>query len=348
MAEAERLGAPWPGAIAVSGGGDSLALMLLLAKWANARKAVVPVVLTVDHGLRPNSANDARLVIENARTVGLKAQILRWRGAKPSRDIEAAARDARYRLMGAWCGKHRVSGLYLAHTLEDQAETFLLRLARGSGIDGLSAMKSVAPLPSRECEGVVVVRPLLDFRREALRDYLIERGKAWVEDPMNKDPRFARARVRAAWPVLESIGLTPARITAASGHLARARQALDCDTQVLIAAACRTTRRGVLFDAARLAKAPREIGLRALASILMRVSTRDYRPRFERLERLYTPICEGRLRSGRTLHGCRIAPAKKQDALFGPTTLFVTCENVAIRRRGTLKNDKTAGQTGRN
>jgi len=331
MVEAERLGAPWPGAVAVSGGGDSLALMLLLAQRARVQNMTAPIVLTVDHGLRKGSAADARKAAAFATAAGLKAHVLRWRGKKPDSDIEAAARDARYRLMGAWCAGHGIRGLYLAHTLEDQAETFLLRLARGSGIDGLSAMRIVAPLPSRDREGVVLVRPLLGIGRERLRKLLAERGQKWIEDPMNSDTRFARVRIRAAWPLLTSIGLSSARIALAAGHLARAREALDQDTRALIAGSSRFERGIAVVDAAGLAAAPREIGLRALASILMEVSAHDYRPRFERLERLFTLMCAGRLKVACTLHGCRVAPAKKTDAVFGPGTLVVTPET---RRRG--------------
>jgi tRNA(Ile)-lysidine synthase len=343
MADALRLGAPWPGAVAVSGGSDSLALMALLARWAKDHKLSRPIVLTVDHGLRNGSAEDARQVVNSAAAAGLKAHVLHWRGSKPESDIEAAARDARYRLMGGWCLKQRVSGLYLAHSLEDQAETFLLRLARGSGLDGLSAMKSVAPLPSRKCEGVVLVRPMLGFERTRLRAFLAAEGQTWLEDPMNADFRFARVRIRSAWPTLEGIGLSPARIAAAAAHLARAREALDRDTRELISGACHFEDGNALVDAARLVDAPTEVGLRALAHVLMVVSASDYRPRFERLERLFTRICAGEFRSGCTLHGCRIAPAKKRGALFGPGTLVVAPENTRSRRSGAGRAEKVPG-----
>ncbi|HEY5048184.1 MAG TPA: tRNA lysidine(34) synthetase TilS [Rhizomicrobium sp.] len=334
MSEAARLGAPWPGAVAVSGGGDSVALMVLLSDWAKARKARAPVVLTVDHGLQEHSAGDARSVTARARALGLKAHALHRRGAKPESDIEAQARAARYALMGAWCREQEIAGLYLAHTLEDQAETFLLRLARGSGIDGLSAMKTVAPLPSRDCEGIVLVRPLLGMRRERLRDFLRARGERWVEDPMNADLRFARARVRAAWPALDSIGLSPARIAAAARHLGRAREVLDRATQQVLAEGCRFEEGAVFFDSARFAAAPSETGLRALSSVLMAVSGREYRPRFERLLGLYEAVCRSGLKGGRTLHGCRIAPAGKRVACFGPGTLCVTSEKSRGAKRG--------------
>jgi tRNA(Ile)-lysidine synthase len=209
----------WPGAVAVSGGGDSLALMLMLAR---AKKKPAPIVLTVDHGLRPDSAKDAKAVLQAAKKLGLEAHLLQWKGAKPKSDIEAAAREARYRLMGEWCAKHKIGALYLAHTLEDQAETFLLRLARGSGLDGLSAMQEVAPFPLPGYGELKLVRPLLSVTRAQLRAYLKKSGLEWRDDPMNEDPRFARVRIRQSWPQLEEIGLSPTRIAAAAGHRAGA------------------------------------------------------------------------------------------------------------------------------
>jgi tRNA(Ile)-lysidine synthase len=124
-----------PIAIAVSGGGDSIALMHLLRDYAKSRKLAPPIVLTVDHGLRKNSAKDAKQVAGWAKAAGLKAHVLTWAGAKSKTGIEAAARDARYRLMGDWLVKKKIATLHVGHTQDDQAETFLLRLARGSGLD---------------------------------------------------------------------------------------------------------------------------------------------------------------------------------------------------------------------
>ena len=190
MARTLAQGAPWPGAVAVSGGGDSLALMLLLADWATAASRPLPVVLTVDHGLTPNSARIAQAVMRDAKAARLEAHMLVWKGEKPAADIEAAAREARYRLMGDWCEAHRIKGLYVAHTLEDQAETFLLRLARGSGLDGLAAMRTRSPFPLPGFDRLCVVRPLLEIERTRLRTWLESRNEDWSEDPMNADPRF--------------------------------------------------------------------------------------------------------------------------------------------------------------
>ncbi len=228
--------------------------------------------------------------------------------------------------MGRWCRRHGVQGLYVAHSREDQAETFLLRLARGSGLDGLAAMQALAPYPVPGFAGLQLVRPLLDTGRAELRAVLAQRGLRWREDPMNADPRFARVRMRAAWPALEAAGLTAGRIADAARHLARARQALEAATAEFLAVSAAFEADHVLLDGGALAGLPREIGLRALAAVLSRLSGAAYRPRFERLERLYAAIVAGNPGKGRTLQACRIGPAPKRQARFGPATLVVTRE----------------------
>ena len=300
--------------------------MLLLADWASAAGLAAPVVLTVDHGLRPGSGADAKTVVSAAKKAGLTAHVLRWRGPKPKSDIEAAARVARYRLMGEWCRRHDIGTLYVAHSREDMAETFLIRLGRGSGVDGLAAMSALAPFPLPGFEALSVARPLLGVARSRLRSFLMDRGLSWREDPMNEDPRFARARLRAAWPVFEEAGLTVRRIADAAGHLARARLALDWATEEFLAAHAQFEGGIGLVDAAALAAIPREIGLRALAAALGRVSGATYRPRFERLERLMDAIAADGLGKGRTLLGCQIRPAPRRHARYGRSTLLVTRE----------------------
>lgn len=327
--------APWPGAVAVSGGSDSLALMLLLRDWAKEARLPPPVVLCVDHALRPESAGEARKVVRWAKDAGLRAHILVRKGKVPRAGIEAAAREARYRLMGEWAEQNGVKAVYVGHTRDDQAETFLLRLARGSGVDGLAAMRPVAAYPAKEFKRLALVRPLLAFRREVLQDYLGARNQAWFDDPMNTDPRFARVRIRNAWPALEGMGLSKDRVADAASHLARARAALDAVSAAVLARACRFDGPEALLDPAALSGAPRELGLRTLAAVLMRVSENPYRPRFERLQRLFDEIGTGTLGAGRTLHGCRIGPAPVARALFGRGTLLVRREE---KRYKAMKN----------
>lgn len=322
----ERYAAPWPGAVAVSGGGDSLALMHLLRDWAKARRQKPPVVLTVDHKLQPRSTANARRVLAWAKGAGLKAYVLTWTGTKPQSDIEASARDARYRLMGTWCKANGIGALYAGHTRDDQAETFLLRLARGSGLDGLAAMRAISPYPQAGFGDLRIVRPMIDLDRDALRADLTARGQEWFEDPMNDDPRFSRVRIRAALETLGAAGLTAARIADAAAHLGRAREALDAVTAAVLRRACRTEGDVILVEAGAVLAAPREVGLRALAQLLMGVSGQSYRPRFEGLERLFDAIARDRLGAGRTLHGCRVGPAPSSLAFFGTDTLIVAPE----------------------
>jgi tRNA(Ile)-lysidine synthase len=300
-------------------------------------------VLTVDHDLLPNSQKEAERVRKLAGAAGLKAHVLTWKGAKPSSDIEAEARNARYALMGAWCDEHRVPFLYVAHTEEDQAETFLLRLARGSGLDGLSAMQAISPIPVAEYAGIRLVRPLLEFAKSGLRDFLRFRKVEWSEDPMNGDPRFARSRLRAAWPQLEGLGLSPSRIADAARHLARARAALENMTESYLQRGTRPGEDGAIaLDPLRLKMLPREVGLRALAAVLSRVSGEEYRPRFDSLERLFDSILGSSLAGGATLHGCIVAPAASREPVFGAATITVARESPRKVREPAARQRRTS------
>lgn len=319
-------GAEWPGAVGVSGGGDSLALLFLLVDWASANGKPPPVALTVDHGFQKGSDRIAENVAARARRHGLAAQVLCWTGRKPGADIEAAARDARYRLMGDWCVGSGIRSLFIAHSMDDQAETFLLRLMRGSGVDGLAAMAPVGPYPAPICGNLRLARPLLGVPRSRLRQFLTNLGEQWFDDEMNTDRRFARARLREGWPWLQEMGFSTDRIAAAARHLARARAALDQDSQDLLNRASRIDGHALFLDAEAIAAAPEEVGLRALAQVLKQLSGQFYRPRFDRLERLLMAIRLDKLKGGCTLHGCCIKPAPKRSACFGPRTLRLTSE----------------------
>jgi tRNA(Ile)-lysidine synthase len=326
--------------VAVSGGGDSVALMLLLAAYAKAHKRKAPLVLTVDHGLRKSSAKDSKQVAAWAKKAGLVAHVLTWGGAKPASGVEAAAREARYRLMGDWLVRNRIGTLVVGHTIDDQAETFLLRLARGSGLDGLAAMRSNAPWPVAGFPKLTVARPLLNIARGDLRAWLKARGEAWLDDPMNEDEAFDRVKIRRAAKALADLGLTAPRLAAAASHLARARVALESATEALLARATRWPKgqASMLLAPAMLVAAPREVGLRALAGALMAVSGQGYRPRFEALERLFDHMAAGTLGKGANLHGCHIGPAPKAAAEFA---LVIRRENPR-KTAGSLKKATTA------
>jgi tRNA(Ile)-lysidine synthase len=289
-------------AVAVSGGADSMALLLLAQAWAAAHRGRV-TALTVDHDLRPESAGEARQVAGWAKGRGIAHRTLRWIGAKPTGDIQAAARAARYHLLEEWCAQTGIFHLLVAHHQDDQAETFLLRLARGSGLDGLAAMAPLVERPS--CR---LLRPLLTVPKARLVATLKAHDQAWLEDRSNRNDKFARVRLRRGRALLAREGLSTARLAATARRLARARQALELPLAQLLAQAATPDPAGFIrLDPTPLKTASPELGLRALAAVLMAVGGADYPPRLERLERLYEDLTAGP-RRGRTLGGCRIVP----------------------------------------
>lgn len=228
------LTAPVRCALAVSGGSDSTALMVLHADWLRRQggDTALHMVLTVDHGLRPESAAEARTVAAHAESLGFPHATLVWQGPKPCTGIQAAARHARYRLMGNAMRAHGIALLLTGHTRDDRAETLLMRLARGSGLDGLAAM---APRLHFNDLGVgdsgldqqEIARPLLDVPRTRLRATLQARGISWIDDPSNQSLEFERPRLRAARAYLDDLGLTNSVLALSATRLLRARQALD-------------------------------------------------------------------------------------------------------------------------
>ncbi len=289
-----------PAAIAVSGGADSLALALIAAEWGRAAGHRV-TALTVDHRLRPESGDEAARVAAWLGRHGIDHEILIWAGPKPAGNRQAAARAARYRLLLDWCARHRAVALLVAHHREDQAETVLLRLARGSGVDGLAAMA-----PRLDFAGTALLRPLLGVSRDRLRATLAACGQGWIEDPSNRDPHYARTRMREAVGTLAAAGLGADRLAATAARLARARAALDAATDDLLAAAatCHPAGHAEIVTADVL-KAPEEIGLRALRDLLRWVGADPYPPRLARLEAAFAAWMMGEP-VDRTLAGCRL------------------------------------------
>jgi len=290
-------------AVAVSGGADSMALARLLADWA-ARRNVFVQALTVDHRLREAAAAEAAQVGALLARHDIPHEILAWddgpHARTLSRSAQAAAREARYGLMTEWCLAHDCSHLFVAHHADDQVETFLLRLSRGSGVDGLAAM---APAVMRG--GVTIARPLLGFAKDHLTAACRALEQPWIEDPSNQNPASTRVRFRQAQALLEREGLTRDRLLATVSHLQRARAALEHAVAALL-------NRGSwdAFGTARLPvpdllAAPEEIALRSLARVLTAAGGQEYGPRFESLERLYARLMAGPWVDA-TLHGCLI------------------------------------------
>jgi len=273
--------------LAVSGGPDSIALMALMARWAGER-ADRPrlLVLTVDHRLRPEAAAEAEMVAAAAASLGLAHRTLQRPGAAPAANIQAEARTARYRLFAAAAAAENLGAVVTAHHLDDQAETLLLRLGRGSGLYGLAAMT-----PDATVEGVRVLRPLLGVARARLAATAEAAGLPVVADPSNDDARYARVRLRRLMPALAREGLTGERLAATAGRLRRAAAALDEIAESLLVRSGAFHPAGfAILDAAPLVAAPEEIGLRALSRLVREVAMAPYPPRLERLEAVYAAI----------------------------------------------------------
>jgi tRNA(Ile)-lysidine synthase len=207
-------------AIAVSGGRDSIALARLCAEWSMRTGAKV-LALTVDHRLRPEAKHEAEQTKRWCEAMGLAHQTLAWEGKKPTSRLQAAARAARYKLLIDAALAHQCSALLTAHTMDDQAETVFMRLSRGAGLRGLSAMRAESHVASGAGEALRLMRPLLDIRRDEATLYLQDLGQAFIDDPSNLDDRFERVRVRALLAALyEQELLSPQAVAATAGKLA--------------------------------------------------------------------------------------------------------------------------------
>ncbi|WP_350335157.1 tRNA lysidine(34) synthetase TilS [Coralliovum pocilloporae] len=209
--------------LAVSGGADSLCLLFSFAHWRTQNAPDLPVcVLTVDHGLRAEAAEEARFVAGLCDKLALDHYILPVQSGAISGNLQAGAREARYDLMTSFLSERGYGHLLVAHHRDDQAETFLIRLARGSGLKGLAAMTS-----SRMMNGISVERPFLSFSRYQTESYLNEVGQSWIDDPSNHDDRFARVRIRKMLPQLAELGLDSGRISETLERLRRSNDALQ-------------------------------------------------------------------------------------------------------------------------
>jgi tRNA(Ile)-lysidine synthase len=269
VTEAKALFADWKTApalvLAVSGGPDSVSLMWLAARW---RKSLSHgprlVTVTVDHGLRREAAREARSVKELARALDLPHRTVRWSGAKPATGVPAAARTARYRLLARAARREGATHILTAHTRDDQAETLLMRLLRGSGIGGLSAM-------ARESarEGVILVRPLLSLPKSRLLATLKRAGIGYADDPTNRDITFTRPRLRAMLPLLAAEGGDARSLARLASRLARANAAVEVLTDgaeryLALTGNAAPQHHAREFDAGAFAGLPEEIRLRLL------------------------------------------------------------------------------------
>ncbi len=283
--------------VAVSGGSDSLALLHLLHEFS-AQRGIALFAATVDHGLRPEAQAEAGQVAALCKEMGVPHDTLRWTGWDHSGNLQNAARLARYRLLSDWGRARNVGVIALGHTLDDQAETFVMRLARRAGVDGLAAME---PLFNRN--EMQWIRPLLGARRAQLRDYLADRNVQWADDPSNDDDRFDRIRARKALAVLGTLGIDPGALSDVAQNMAAAKQALTRHT-LDIARDCVTLKLGAVGIAEdALRTQPPDLQRRLLLHALHWVNSAVYAPRATGLAHVTATLAQ---QTSATLQGCEL------------------------------------------
>jgi tRNA(Ile)-lysidine synthase len=303
FAELMQAAGPFPArphiAVGLSGGPDSMTLTSLARDWVAERSGTL-TALTVDHGLRPESAEEARQVAAWCAASNVAHQTLVWQGTTPRQGIQAAARDARYGLLFDWCRRNGCTELLVGHTENDQAETFLLRMSRGSGIDGLAAMPLVA-----HRDGMRLVRPLLTVSRARIAATVAARALAPVTDPGNTDRRYARVRLRDTVADLETQGISAHSIAGTARVFGTLRAARETKIAALAQDIAQLHAEGYAeIDRTALAAADPDI-VRGLVSALIRaIGGQEYAPRRERLDRLMGFVLGGAVFRPRTLGRC--------------------------------------------
>ncbi len=292
--------------LAVSGGGDSMAMLHL----AHSLGLKVQVA-SVDHGLRTESADEAQYVADVCAAMGYDHQTLRWQGWDGKGNILDRARRARRALLAGWAQKNGLQAVALAHSQDDLAETFLMRLARGAGVDGLAAMR-----PRFAADGANFLRPLLWATRGDLRSYLRGLGATWVDDPSNIQDKYDRVRARLALPQLQKLGIDADVLAAVAQHMADARAALDfaCDDlarAVLIRPDLAQS--GIITLAPGWQAAPSELQRRLFQRMIQWLAPTDYPPRGSALSAAMARIAQN---LPAQLGGCHFLPHNGATAIF--------------------------------
>ena len=299
-------------AVGCSGGADSLALVFLLDKWTKVNGGRV-TALIVDHGIRDESCNEAITVKSWLAEKGLESEILFANLTRSIPSLQSVARSERYRLMGDWCRERGVLHLCMGHQKEDQAETLILNLMRGSGIDGLASM---APIVEREsCR---ILRPLLSVSKSRLIACLRSESQTFVKDPSNEDMAFKRVRIRALLPEFAREGGNIERLSKVAKRMAEARSALEEETAALMAESVVVLPEGYArLNPQPILKSSREVALRALGRVLRTIGGKLHSPRGDQLIDCYEAIVMSDKvgkRFCRTLCGCQMR--EQDDTIF--------------------------------
>ena len=259
-------------AVAVSGGVDSVCLL----HWA-VKIGLNVTALHVNHGLRDAADTETQYVVDLCKKLQIPYQVFYWTDDKPTTGLEAAARDARYKFMTDWCLENNIDALMIAHQADDQIETFLMNLSRGSGVSGLSAMQ-----PESYRNGVKIVRPLLGIFRSELIKYCDENDIKYFDDEMNEDESYTRVKIRKNRHLMsDKLGISDSRILLAIENLSRARDALDSNIDSLVQSVLYDDY--ALFSDSFLFDLPPDIGLKFIGVLIQTIGGDNYQPRLNSL-----------------------------------------------------------------
>ncbi|MEH6630323.1 MAG: tRNA lysidine(34) synthetase TilS [Halopseudomonas aestusnigri] len=287
--------------VAVSGGADSMALCLLLNEWIKSQGAEL-IAVTVDHGLRPEAEFEAKWVAARLTAEGIEHHILTWeREPEAKGSTQVQARDGRYKAISTWCEKNKISCIALAHHLDDQIETFLMRLIRHSGADGLAGMSML-----RQDGGLNFIRPLLAIPKDRLLVTLRDRGWGWIEEPSNHKDSYLRNRLRQGMPSLNQQGLRRDTLARINHSLGRIRKNLEERTDSFVNQRVIVSPAGFAeIDFNESAKINPNILSRTLEKVLLTIGGGNYSPRSSKTERLVAGLL-GTTEYKATLAGCQI------------------------------------------
>ncbi len=294
--------------VAVSGGGDSMAALHLMHRAASCRGWQVCTV-TIDHRLRPESAQEAALVAGFCASLGVAHETVPWTGQDGRGNLQDQARRARYALIAEWAGRGGITHVVLGHTGDDQAETFLMRLAREAGADGLAAMRR-----NWRAAGVCWSRPFLTASRAALRQYLLRHGIEWADDPSNEDERFGRVRARRVLAALKPLGISARTLGAVAGHLRMTGDAIAETCAGVAEAHTHQVAGDVVIPRSALMDCHPEIRRRLVVGAIRWINGAGYAPRARSVQSLIDALSDSGTAVGmtRTLAGCRISAVAGQ------------------------------------
>lgn len=297
-------------AVAISGGCDSMALTLALNDFCERNKIKIQA-LTIDHGIRKNSKNEAKKVGELLKKFKIPHKILTIPPTQiPQKNIEANLREIRYKMLSKFCQKNQIEFLFVGHHLGDIAENFLIRLFRGSGLDGLSPMQKIS-----EINGIKIIRPFLEISKDELKNYLIEKNIEWFEDETNDDEKFLRNKIRKFLASFDDKNLLEKRIYNASNEIAKTRDFFDeIMSEYELEIIEQTVDDIILINRQKLGEINQAIALKILAKILMKIGNKNYKPRKEKLIRFYEYlIADGAIKK-REFYGCVAMNFKDKSA----------------------------------